>query len=157
PTHWNGRWYIHTNADDALDFKVMSCAENATARANWIDVIPHQPGRFITGLSATKGFLVRAERDNALPRIVIRRTNGDEHAIALDEEAYNLELVGSYEFETTTQRYIYDSPTTPLQWFDYDMASGERTLRKTQEIPSGHDPQKYEARRLFATTADGKR
>ena len=35
------------------------------------------------------------------------------------------------------------------------MASRERTLRKTQEIPSGHDPAKYEARRLYATAPDG--
>jgi len=157
PTHWNGRWFIHTNADDALDFKVMTCAENATSRAHWTDVIPHQPGRFITGLSAAKDFLVRAERENALPRIVIRDTAGEEHAIALDEDAYNLELAGGLEYETPIQRYIYDSPTTPLQWFDYDMANRTRTLRKAQEIPSGHDPQKYEARRLFATAPDGKR
>ena len=37
-------------------------------------------------------------------------------------------------------RFVYQSPTTPRQWFDYDMATRARTLRKTQEIPSGHDP-----------------
>ena len=35
------------------------------------------------------------------------------------------------------------------------MASRERTLRKTQEIPSGHDPAAYETRRLHATAPDG--
>ncbi len=35
------------------------------------------------------------------------------------------------------------------------MASGARTLRKTQEIPSGHDPAAYETRRLYARAADG--
>ncbi len=54
-------------------------------------------------------------------------------------------------------RFVYQSPTTPRQWFDYDMATRERTLRKTQEIPSGHDPARYVARRLYATAADGGR
>jgi oligopeptidase B len=157
PTHWNGRWYILTNADNAVDFKIMSCAPSATARANWRDFIPHQEGRYILGLAATKDYLVRAERNNALPRIVVRHRSGDEHAIVLEEEAYNLELAGGYEWETSIQRYIYDSPTTPPQWYDYDMRARSRVLRKTLEIPSGHDPAGYVARRMFATASDGKR
>ncbi|MBL8530132.1 MAG: S9 family peptidase, partial [Hyphomonadaceae bacterium] len=119
--------------------------------------IPHQEGRFITALSATKDYLVRAERSEALPRIVVRHRGGDEHAIALSEEAFNLELVSGYEYETPLQRFVYDSPTTPMQWFDYDMGARTRTLRKTQEIPSGHDPAAYVARRIWAKAEDGKR
>ena len=156
PTHWNGRWHILTNADGAVDFKVMTCALDQTGRASWSDFLPYERGRYIVALSATRDYLVRAERSKALPRIVIRHTSGDEHAIALNEEAYNLELVGGYEFDTPTQRYVYDSPTTPMQWFDYDMGARTQTLRKTQEIPSGHDASKYEARRFFATAPDGQ-
>ncbi len=157
PTHWNGRWYVLTNADGATDFKIMTCAPGATARAQWRDFIPHQEGRYILGLSATKNYLVRAERANALPHIVVRQASGDEHAIALEEEAYNLELAGGYEWDTPIQRYVYDSPTTPPQWFDYDMAARTRVLRKTLEIPSGHNPADYLAQRFFATASDGKR
>ena len=32
---------------------------------------------------------------------------------------------------------------------------GARALVKTQVVPSGHDPKRYEARRLFATASDG--
>ena len=60
-----------------------------------------------------------------------------------------------FEYETTLTRFVYQSPTTPRQWFDYDMASRQRTLRKTQEIPSGHDPARYVARRLHAKAPDG--
>lgn len=155
PTHWQGRWHVLTNADGAVDFKLMVCETGATARANWRDFIPHQQGRYILSVGATRDFLVRAERINALPRIVVRHASGDEHIIALDEEAYNLELIGGHEFETAQQRFIYESPTTPIQWFDYDMDARTRVLRKTQEIPSGHDPSAYEARRFFATAPDG--
>ncbi len=157
PTHWNGRWYVLTNADDAVDFKVMTCTPSATGRANWREFLPHQEGRYILGLGATKDYLVRAERSNALPRIIVRHRGGEEHAIALEEEAYNLELAGGYEFDTANLRYVYDSPTTPLQWFDYDMGARQRVLRKTQEIPSGHNPADYESHRFFATASDGKR
>ncbi|MEQ1708076.1 MAG: S9 family peptidase [Terricaulis sp.] len=156
PTHWDGRWHVLTNADSAVDFKVMVCEPAQTARAHWREFLPHEPGRYILDLDATKDFLVRAERVNALPRIVVRHRGGEEHALAIDEEAFNLELAGGYEYETATQRYVYESPTTPLKWFDYDMAARTRVLRKTQEVPSGHDASVYEARRLFATAPDGK-
>ncbi len=156
PTHWNGRWYVLTNADGAVDFKLMTCEPDDTSRAAWREFVPHELGRYIVSVNATRDHLVRMERANALPRIIVRHRDGNEHAIELSEDAYNLELVGGYEFDTAIQRYVYESPTTPMQWFDYDMDARAQTLRKTQEIPSGHDAAKYEARRLFATATDGK-
>jgi oligopeptidase B len=156
PTHWSGRWYVLTNADGAVDFKIMTCDQGATSRAQWREFIAHEEGRYILGLGATKDYLVRAERANALPRIVVRHADGAEHAIAVEEDAYNLELAGGYEYDTATLRYVYDSPTTPPQWYDYDMAARTRALRKTLEIPSGHNPADYVAQRFFATASDGK-
>jgi oligopeptidase B len=156
PTHWNGRWCVLTNADGAIDFKVMTCSLNQTGRAAWREFLPHEPGRYILGLGATKEYLLRLERVNALPRLTIRARIGDEHAVAFEEDAYTLDLEDSYEWETAVARFTYESPTTPTQWFDYDMGARTRTLRKTQEIPSGHDPAAYECRRLFAAAPDGK-
>jgi oligopeptidase B len=157
PTHWDGRWHVLTNADGAVDFKIMTCAPGQTARAQWREFLPHQEGRYILGLSATKDYLVRAERSNALPRVIVRHRSGEEHAVAFEEEAYNLELAGGYEFDTAIHRYVYESPTTPPLWVDYDMAARTRTVRKAQEIPSGHNPDDYIAQRFFATVGDGKR
>lgn len=155
-TDWDGAWRIRTNADGAVDFKIMTAPHGATGRAAWRDWLPYEPGRLVLGLAAYQEFLVRLERVNALPRIVVRaRGSGEEHAIAFDEEAYDLSLAGGYEFDTTLTRYVYQSPTTPRQWFDYDMASRERVLRKTQEVPSGHNPDLYEARRILAAAPDG--
>jgi oligopeptidase B len=36
--------------------------------------------------------------------------------------------------------------------FDYDMQTRSRALRKTQEVPSGHDPSLYVTRRIMAPT-----
>jgi oligopeptidase B len=46
--------------------------------------------------------------------------------------------------------------TTPSEVWDYDLATRARTLRKRQEVPSGHDPSNYVTRRLFALAADGE-
>jgi len=153
--HWDGRFFVHTNADEAIDFKVMTTPVDATGRANWRDWAAHKLGRYVVGIGAFKSYFVQLVRENALNSIVITALGGDEHAIAFDEEAFALNLAGGYEFDTTTLRFVYESPTTPRQWFDYDMATRARTLRKTQEIPSGHDPALYVTRRLFARASDG--
>ncbi len=153
--HWGDRWVIRTNADEAVDFKLAYSMAEVPARASWVDFVAHQPGRFISGVAAYKDHLVRLERVDALDRLTIMARAGAEHVVAFDEEAYALSLDSGYEYDTPLTRFVYQSPTTPRQWFDYDMASRERTLRKTQEIPSGHDPSRYVARRLTATAADG--
>jgi oligopeptidase B len=154
--HWDDQFIIRTNADGAVDFKLCTAAAGATERSTWKDWIAHKPGRFIVGIGAFKDHLVRLERVNANNQIVVTsRSDRSERPIAVDEEAYVLGIEGSYEYDTPVMRYTYQSPTTPKSWFDYDMTSGARTLRKTQVIPSGHDPANYVARRLYAKAADG--
>ncbi|WP_430423991.1 S9 family peptidase [Phenylobacterium sp.] len=154
--HWTDRWVIRTNADGAVDFKLCVSEAAVPSRYTWRDWIPHRPGHYVAGFAAFANHLVRAERVNALDTLVVMARDGAEHIVAFDEEAYALDLEGGYEYDTTTTRFVYQSPTTPRQTFDYDMATRERTLRKTQEVPSGHDPLRYVARRLFAKASDGQ-
>src|SRR5215468_5216357 len=147
---------IHTNAGHAEDFKVAWTPLTATARTHWRDVVPHRPGVFILSIAVLRDWLIRLEREDGLPRIVVRRlAGGEEHVIAFAEEAYSLGLDQGYEFETDTQRFSYSSMTTPSEVWDYDLAARTRTLRKRQEIPSGHDPAAYVTRRVLAPTSDG--
>ncbi len=155
--HWDGRFMIHTNADGAVDFKVMEASLSDPSRRTWTDWAPHRPGRYIVGVGAFKDWFVQLVRENASNSILLtERGSRAEHTIGFDEDAYALGLSGGYEFDTTTLRFVYESPTTPRQWYDYDMATRARTLRKTQEVPSGHDPAAYVTRRLYARAADGE-
>jgi oligopeptidase B len=148
--------FILTNADTAIDFKIVTAPLNAPERANWRDLIPYREGVYVIDIDLYSRHLVRLERANALPAIIIRDlTTGEEHAIAFDEAAYSLDAMGGYEFDTTNLRFAYSSMTTPSEIYDYDMASRTRTLRKRQEIPSGHNPADYVTTRIMATSHDG--
>lgn len=155
PTHFDGRWYILTNADGAVDFKIMTAEPGATARANWKPFIPHEAGRYIENVIAVKDHLIRLERANALPRIVVRNRAGVEHTIEQNEGAFALALNPGYEFDITVMRFVYQSPATPRKWIDYDLNAKTRTVRKTQEVPSGHDPARYVTERFFIKAKDG--
>ncbi len=153
----NGELIILTNADGAEDFKIVTASVATPSRDHWAELIPHKAGTLITGMDVYQDFLVRLERVDALPRIVIHDwDSGEEHTISFDEEAYSLGLVGGYEFATDVVRFSYSSPTTPGQVFDYNMRTRERTLLKQVEVPSGHDPADYVTRRIQAPAADGE-
>ena len=150
-------FFILTNSGGAKDFRIMTAPAGDPREENWTELVPHEPGRLILSILAFRDWLVRLERKDGLPRIVVReRQGGGEHTIAFDEEAYSLGLAGSYEYDTDIIRFSYSSMTTPAQVYDYDMRTRARTLLKTQEVPSGHDPDAYVTRRLMAKAPDGE-
>ncbi len=150
--------FIRTNADGAEDYKIVRAPLASPGKANWIDVVAHERGCMITGMTVYPDHLVRQERRDGLPSLVVRAlAGGEDYAISFPEEAYSLSLEGRRMFATTKLRFTYASMTTPRETFDFDLATRERTLRKRQAIPSGHDPAHYVTRRLFATAADGER
>ncbi|SNZ07071.1 S9 family peptidase [Cohaesibacter gelatinilyticus] len=152
-----GLLYILTNADGAEDFKLVTAPVMAPGRKNWVDLVPHQAGTLLLSHGIYRDYLTWMERAEGLPRIQIKNlTSGAVHSIAFDEEAYALGLSGSLEFDTSVIRFSYSSMTTPSRIYDYDMSSRSRTLRKEQEVPSGHVIEDYVTRRLHATSHDGE-
>ncbi len=155
-THWDGEFYISTNADGAVDFKLMKAPMSSTTRAGWEEVLPHRPGTLLLGAVAQKDYLSIMEREGGLPRIVIhKRGMADSHTISFDEAAFDLGLDGGYEYHVPVLRFDYASPSTPDQVYDYNLDTRERVLRKTREIPSGHDPANYVVERIMAPSWDG--
>ncbi|WP_454685227.1 S9 family peptidase [Ancylobacter moscoviensis] len=148
---------IETNADEAEDFKIVTAPLASPGRASWRDLVPHKPGRLLLSQSAFRDHLVRLEREDGLPRIVVRALkDGSEHVVAFAEEAYALGFDPGYGFDKTEIRFTYSSMTTPSEVWDYDVESRARVLRKRQEVPSGHDPARYVTRRLMAPAPDGE-
>lgn len=154
----DGVFYILTNADGAEDFKIVTVPADNAAAENWIDLVPHRPGVLILDIILLQHHLIRLERSEGLPRIVVRNLDdGEEWTVQFDEEAYALGMSAGFEFDTKTIRFTYSSPTTPSRTYDLDLVTRQRTLLKEQEVPSGHNPEDYETRRIFATAGDGER
>jgi oligopeptidase B len=153
--HWGERLVIRTNADGALDFKLVEAPLDRPGRAFWRDLVPHRPGRFLMEIAPLSGHLIRLERVDANPLIVVRDREGREREIKGEEAAFSLSLDLGWEYDTSVVRTIYESPTTPRTWIDNDLVAGTQTIRKVQEIPSGHDRALYLTERLHAPAPDG--
>ncbi|MEM6573023.1 MAG: S9 family peptidase [Pseudomonadota bacterium] len=156
PHHHGEHFYLRTNAQGAMDFKLVVTPVASPGREHWQDWLPHQDGRYVSDLITLKDWLIRLERREALPRLVVSDyARSESFELDFPDPAYNLELSRGLEFDTRSLRIHYESPSTPVQTFDVDLKSHKRVLRKQQEIPSGHDPGLYAVERLFVTADDG--
>lgn len=154
--HHGDYFYIQTNADDAVDFKIVRTPVDDPGRENWRDWLPHEAGTYIDTAVPFADKIVLLQRRNALPRIVVANYALDDmYEIDFAEAAFNLSLVPGYEFQTDTLRFTYESPSTPEQTFDFDLNTRERELRKVQEVPSGHDADLYMVERFVIPAEDG--
>lgn len=164
------RLFILSNHNGAEDFAIYHTTLERSERAHWQPLIPHRQGCLILSHMLLKDYLIRMEREDGLPRIVVlnlasipknspssSEAVGQQKVISFDEEAYSLGVIGGYEFDTHTLRFAYNSMTTPSEVWDEDLRTGARTLMKRQQIPSGHQPSDYITRRIFATASDGER
>ena len=154
--HHGEHFYIQTNQANAVDFKIMRAPINNTGRDQWQEWLPHEAGTYVIDFIPYKDHNIRLIRKNALPQIIIAdydRTS--ETPIDFPEAAFSLGLSSGYEFDTDIVRFQYSSPSTPQQVFDYAIKTGERTLLKTQTIPSGHNAELYQVERIFAVADDG--
>lgn len=150
--------YLLTNDGGAVDFRIVRLPLSDPAGARPETVVPHREGRLILDMLVFQDWIVRLEREDALPRIVVRdAATGEEHEVEADGgEAYSLGVAPGFEFRNDTLRVINSSFATPERTYDYDMRSRSRVLRKEQEVPGGHDPGAYVTRRLAATADDGE-
>jgi len=154
--HHEKFFLISTNIDNAKNFKIMISHEESYQK--WEEFIPYEKVNLILDFILLKDWLVRLERTEGSENIIILNLNNkNQHKISFDEEAYNLTLDHGYEYETDTFRYSYSSPTTPKSVFDYDCKSKKQELKKTQEVPSGHNKDDYICKKIFATAHDNEK
>jgi oligopeptidase B len=147
---------VSTNIDNAKNFKIMISHEESYQK--WEEFITYEKVNLILDFILLKDWLIRLERTEGSENIIILNLNNkNQHKISFDEEAYNLSLDHGYEYETDTFRYSYSSPTTPKSIYDYDCKSKKQELKKTQEIPSGHNKDDYICKKIFATAHDNEK
>src|SRR5688572_483079 len=153
--HHGDKFYIRVN-DTGRNFRLVTAPASDPSERNWKELVPHRADVMLNGVTLFANHLVRSERKNALPQIVITdlRTN-TTHSMSFPEPVYSAGLSGNAEWNTRTVRYNYQSFTTPSSVFDYDMDTKAVTLLKENEVLGGYDRTRYVSERVYATARDG--
>lgn len=153
-THHEGYFYILTNRN-AVNFKLLRTKVDAPEKANWQELIPHNPAIFLANVTAFKDFLIITKRQNGYAEIMFYEFATNEyHDIQLPEEIHALGFNDNPMFETDFYRFNFSSPVTPTTVFDYNIKSRSLTAQKVDEIKN-YDSSLFVTERLYATAADG--
>jgi oligopeptidase B len=157
--HYDDKFYILTNKDEARNFKLMKTPVDRTGKENWTDVISHREETLIEDISIFKDFLVLEERSEGLKKIRIRKWDGSEDFyLPFEEETYSASVYNNPEFETDLLRYSYSSMTTPNSVIDFNVKAKVKEIKKEQEVLGGQfKKENYKSERVWATARDGKK
>lgn len=156
--HMGDFFYIRTN-ENALNFRLVKAPlASAADRSTWTQVIPHRPDVWLGDVALFDDYLVVEERRNALLDLrAIRWSDGESIPLPADEAVFTASLAADQnpEMSTTRVRYSYSSLRTPDSIYEYDLATGERTLLKRDEVLGGFKPENYTVERVWAPARDG--
>lgn len=155
--HFGDHFYVLTNKDEATNFKLMKTPELATAKENWVDLIPHREDVLIEDIDIFSHFLVVTERFNGLNTIRIMPWSGEgAYYLPFESETYTAYTSTNVDFDTDILRYGYQSMATPASIIDFNMKTNEKQLMKEQEVLGGKfDKKNYIEERVWATAQDG--
>lgn len=152
------RFLITTNADGAVNFKLVEAPTGAPGRSQWREVVAHRDDARLHGVDVLRDWIVLIEHANAVPRLrVMDATTGAIRELEVPEEVSSTELGHNPEFDRNILRFEYESMVTPRTTYDEDLETGERTLVKQVPVLGGYDPADYRTERQWATAADGTR
>ena len=156
-SHYNDSFYIVTNFNKALNFKLMKTSENQTQLNYWTEVLPHREDTLLEDIDIFKDFLVVSERTNGLNQLrIMRWDKTDDYYIPFDNETYTVYTGTNVDFDTEILRYSYNSLTTPASVIDFNMITKTKTIKKEQEVlDKNFNKDNYCSERLWAKADDG--
>jgi len=156
--HFGDEFYIITNADEAVNFKLVKTKVENCGMENWQDIIPHRKETLLEGFEIFRNYLVLEERTEGLLQIkIIENQTGNFHYLPFSDPTYTAYIGLNLEFDTEKLRYGYTSLTKPSSTLEYDMKEKTTTLLKQQEVLGGKFfPENYISERIWAPSRDGK-
>ncbi|MCO7226382.1 S9 family peptidase [Pleionea sp. CnH1-48] len=152
-----GDWfYIRTNWK-AKNFRLMKVHKDHTAdRSKWEEVIAHNPDVYFQDFELFENYLVTKQKVRGQIQIkTIEWKTGKETPVTFDDDVFVAGFSANYEQNTDTLRLYYSSMTTPSSVYDYNLKTGEKTLRKRDEVIGDFKPENYHSERIFIKASDG--
>jgi oligopeptidase B len=151
-------FYIVTNYK-AKNFRLMKAEVNQVHDVeNWQEIIPHRKAVLLEGIELFHNYIVVTEREHGQIRFIVHSTQGKnaghQYPLSFKDPCYFACLDDNPEPKNTVTRLYYSSLTTPGSLFEFDLATGERTLLKQQKLLGEFSKENYQSERIFITARD---
>jgi oligopeptidase B len=147
---------IVTN-DSAQEFRLMTAPVSDPGRAGWTELVGEDPEERLMGVDVFAEHVVLSLRREGSPLLRIIRRHGSQTAVDVHPgvPAGTIRLDHNDEYGTDSVLVAVESYVEPTAWYDVDLATGARTLRKRQEVP-GYDRGQYVSETYPVEASDGE-
>lgn len=160
--------HLYEVADHENGFYVLSNEQAANRQVLFYKTWPassdkgeivqaHDPELLLSEMLVLRDYIVLETRFNGLEEIrLIRLRDGEKSTISIPEETYSLKLWYNDQYNAPHIYYHYNSMTTPVTLFRYELESRsakEFFVQKT--IDPAFSPGNYESKRVWAAANDG--
>jgi oligopeptidase B len=160
--HVGDRFFVRTNLD-APDFRVMSAPERNPQAARWNQIIPQEPGHYLSQFEAFETFVAVDVEDEAGTKV--RAFNFIEAReitvprladIGVASISFDNDNEANLESAATVLRFRFSGPLHPECIYDLDITSGILSVRRRDPATRWFDPNRYAIDRLDAITPDSE-
>jgi oligopeptidase B len=151
--------FLILHNDGAVNFTLVEAPADDPGAQHTL--IGHRDDVRLDAVDAFAGHLVISYRGEALPRIQLWPIDGDGYGrpeeISFDSELMSAGLGANPNWDSPKLRIGAGSFVTPVQIYDLDLVTGERTLLREQPVLGDYRREEYVERRDWAYAADGSR
>jgi oligopeptidase B len=157
-----GTSFVMRTNDAAPNFRIVEVPATRPAdRTRWRDLLAHRTDTTIDSFVAYTTFVAATVRIDGLARVQLldrKRSKSlpQPRSLPVDDPASALTVVDTVDATATRVRCMYSSLTTPPTTYEFDVATGVRTLVHRPPVPT-YDPSAYTSSYLHATATDGTR
>lgn len=156
--HKGGLFYILTNDNEAINFKIMTVSEELPVYASWKEYLPERNGVYIDDFDVFEKFTAVSEIGNGKRGIrLIDLETFESKEISSGEDCNSVYAGSNPMFDSRKFRYVYESLNTPYSIAEYDIETGEKTVLKQQKVLGDFDPGLYRSELVYATAPDGEK
>lgn len=150
-----GSFFVVTNIDDAVNFRMFEVQAANVARDQWNEVMPTRDDVTIVRPFVFKDHVAVWSRGDGLSQIEVRNhATGETQRVRFPEDGYSIWANANFVYDTTLFRFSYSSLITPWSVYDVDLATLDLELVQQRDVPN-YDASKYETTRITTRTYDG--
>ncbi|KAJ3396137.1 hypothetical protein HDU80_010066 [Chytriomyces hyalinus] len=151
--HQGDHFYILTDGGGQfLNKKLQRVGIESTERQLWQDVLPYNPFKELSDMTAFEKFIVVEERAEGLLRLRILDPNApeDSYLLPFEDAIFHAETCSSRVQNYTDDkfRFLYTNQLTPTKTMEYNVSTKSSLLLKQKPIPGGFDPSPYTLKRI---------
>ncbi|MFT5705756.1 MAG: oligopeptidase B [Oceanospirillaceae bacterium] len=152
-----GDYYYILSNWQAKNFRLMYAhQQDVNDRDKWQELVPHSDSVLLESVELFDNYLVVSIRENGQLSFKVQNTldNSKSYALQFDDQCYLAEIDENPDPSSDSLRIYYSSLTTPASWYAFDLATGERTLLKQQQVLGDFKAINYTSERRFVSARE---